>query len=130
MPLPAGYGFPITAPDSFALVARSTGTYTSEPIFDPHGDFSLVRGVQLLVYTSEISGSPTLGCALESSPDQVTWTLIAGSDMAPMSDVGNASVNVAVSGSDYIRVVSTVGGTGTPSITYRAVALLIVPNDS
>jgi hypothetical protein len=132
MPLPSGFGIPITTPDLLTLETRGLGTYTSELLYDPTGSFSAVTAVELLVYVNGVSGSsPTLDCSLESSSDDgSTWTAIPGSSITQLSAAGSAVANANVSSGASIRATSTVGGSSTPTVTYRVTALLIVPNDS
>lgn len=101
------------------LTSRPAGTYTSSPISYP-GD---IQEVELWVYASAVSASATVNCALESSPDGSTWSAVVGSGIPALSAVGSANANAQIDPSNrqHVRVTSTVGGTGSPSATYRAV---------
>jgi hypothetical protein len=110
------------------LESRQQGTYTSAALYNPTGSFIGVTAIELLVYVDAVTGSPTLQCSLEASPDGSTWTPIPGSAIPELGAVGSTTANVDVTSGDYVRVTSTVDGTG--SVTYRVRAILIVPNDA
>lgn len=99
------------------LESRGPGSYASDDV--RNGDFAGPT-LQLLVYASEITGSPSVTCWLEASADSgSTWSTIPGSEIT-LTDVGSASSNVAADFSDLVRVNSAVSGSGSPTITYRA----------
>ncbi|GII89632.1 hypothetical protein Ssi03_76220 [Sphaerisporangium siamense] len=100
--------------------ARGAGTYTSGPA----ANAGLAADVLLMVHVSAASGSPTLNCSLEESADGTSWTAVPGSSTAQLTAAGNALAGATIT-KNYVRVTSTVAGT-TPSVTYRAV-LLVVP---
>lgn len=102
------------------LESRSPGSYASDDATNP--DFTGATFL-LLVYVSEITGSPSVTCWVEASADNgSTWSTIPGGEIT-LTDVGSASSNVVADFSNLIRVNSTVSGSGTPTITYRASVL-------
>lgn len=98
---------------------QSAGTYTSGPI--ANAGYAVM--VECWVHLSAITSSPTLDVHLESSPDGTTWTQIAGTSITQLTAVGNADCMGLVN-NEYVRVTSTVGGTGTA--TY-AVGVVVIP---
>lgn len=77
----------------------------------------------LMVHATVVTGTgPTLVGSLEQSPDQSTWTAIAGSSTAQLAAAGNA-LSTAIVTDDYVRAVLTIGGTS-PSFTCSASVLI------
>lgn len=67
-----------------------------------------------LAVTAAAGSSPTLDVAVQTSPDQVTWTAIASFTQA----TGVSSTHKMFSPCDrFVRVVETIGGTGGPTFT-------------
>lgn len=121
MPAPPNYeavfGFSV-----LPLESRSAGTYTSDSLISSTSIYP-VSDVEIWVYVSDVSGSPTLDCSLESSTDGTTWTAIPYSGIPSMTSQGNAVANAPLpSTSDYVRVTSTVSGSDS-SMTYRVLAI-------
>jgi hypothetical protein len=83
-----------------------------------------VADVVVMVHVSAVSGTtPTLNVTLEQSADGSTgWTAVTGGAVTQLTAAGSALANAAVT-QPYIRVVATVGGTASPTVTGR-VALL------
>lgn len=99
----------------------SAGANTSSPVSAPGG----AADVLVMVHVSAVSGtSPTLNVTLEQSADGSSgWTAVTGGVVAQLTAAGSGMANAAVTQS-YIRVVATVGGTATPTVTGR-VALVV-----
>jgi hypothetical protein len=112
---------PLLGDVALPSAARGAGTYTSGPV----ANAGMATDVLLTVHATASSGTPTLDVSLEESADGTTWTAITGSAITQLTAAGNkvAAANIS---KNLVRVTSTVGGT-TPSVTYRAV-LMILPN--
>ncbi len=72
--------------------------------------------------TAVTGTTPTLVVSFEQSPDQTTWTAIAGSSSATLTAAGNVTCN-CIATDDYVRMVLTLGGTS-PSFTGTASVLI------
>lgn len=99
--------------------ARNAGTYQSGPI----ANAGAAADVLLAVHVSAVGGTPTLDASLEESNDGSSWTAIPGSAITQLTAAGNR-LAFATTTKQYVRVTSTVAGT-TPSVTYRAVVMVI-----
>lgn len=101
--------------------AAVAGTYASGPIANPGATSNVIA----MVHVSAVSGTTkTLDVAIQTSPDNSTWTTVPGGSIAQMSAVGNSMCN-AYCTDEYIQVLATVAGTGTPIVTYRVFTLVI-----
>lgn len=101
--------------------AAVAGTYSSGPIANPGGAGDVI----CLTHISAVGGTTqSLNVKAQSSPDGSTWTDIPGAAGAALTAIGSNSFNCAVD-DDYIQIVAVVGGTGSPTVTYRAVALVV-----
>lgn len=101
---------------ALASAAQPAGTYVSGPI----ANAGYAVWVDVLVHCSAIAGgSPTLDVHLESSPDNSVWTQIAGTSITQLTAAGNARC-CGLANSEYVRVTSTVGGTGTATYSVAA----------
>jgi hypothetical protein len=71
------------------------------------------------IHVSSVGGSTqTIDAVFQTSPDNSTWTSIASSAITQLTGVGNASSNVLVN-NEYVQVLVTIGGTGSPTATFR-----------
>jgi hypothetical protein len=104
------------------LRARGPGTYTSNNFFNP--DLALDKGFFLLIYVDSVTGSPSLICSTETSTDGVTWTALSGSQTPALTGIGY-TIAGAASSAEYVRINSTVTGSGSPTITYLVSVLAI-----
>jgi hypothetical protein len=117
---PSDLNGPLTQTSVSAIAAR-TSTVTATGI-----DISSYKGglvVQQLV--GVVSGtSPTLNGKLQSSPDNSTWTDIAGATFAQVTATDSfLKIGVQVTAAaKFIRYVGTIAGT-TPSFTMGVVLL-------
>jgi hypothetical protein len=103
------------------MTAQGAGTYTSGPIANPGAAASVIAAIHI----SAVTGSTqTLITKLQSSPDGTTWTDIPGSTSATLTAIGNTMVN-AIADDDYVQVSATVGGTGTPVVTFKVSCLVV-----
>jgi hypothetical protein len=101
---------------------RAAGTYTSGPIANP----GATTNCGMWVHVSAVGGTTqTIDCVFQTSPDGATWTSLASSAITQMTAVGSAQANAYLPG-EYIQVLLTIGGTGTPTATVR-VEVLVVP---
>lgn len=100
--------------------AAVAGTYSSGPI----ANAGMAGSVDVLVHISAVGGSSqTLNVKLQSSPDASTWTDIAGASATQLTAVGSTAFNAAVA-DQYVQAVATVGGTGSPTVTYRVAVMV------
>jgi hypothetical protein len=100
---------------------RAAGTYSSGPIFSAGKAGSVV----VLVHISAVGGSTqTLDVKLQSSPDASTWADIAGAASTQLTAVGSTSFNALVNDA-YVQAVAVLGGTGSPTATFRVAALVL-----
>jgi hypothetical protein len=107
---------------ALALSSRGTGTYTSSAVENPDLNFSIIT--EMVVMVSEISGSPSLVCSLETSTDGVNWTTVSGTTTAALTGAGSVVIRTAlINNTDHYRVTSTVSGSGSPTITYQVSVL-------
>lgn len=104
--------------DVLPSVARSAGSYISD--YMPGS----MQGaaVLVLVNVTEVSGKPDLTIQVQSSLDGSTWTDVA-SAVAKRGAVDSFVLNhkfVKVGGQsgEDVRVVATVGGSSTPTVTF------------
>lgn len=103
--------------------ARAAGTYSSGPIANP----GATSDVLALVYVAAVAGTThTLDVALQTSPDNSTWTSVTGGGITQMTAAGN-SVAYARCNDEYIQVLATVGGTGSPTVDFK-VAVMVIPS--
>jgi hypothetical protein len=101
---------------------RAAGTYSSGPIANP----GAISNVGLWVFASAVGGTTqTLDVVIQTSPDGSTWTSLTSSAITQMTAIGSAQSNAYVP-AEYIQVLATVGGTGSPTVTFR-VEVLVVP---
>ena len=99
---------------------RGAGTHTSPPLANGPG----VADVLVMVHVTAVSGTaPTLAVGVEQSVDGTTWAAVPGSSVPTLTAAGNGVCNAAIT-QNYARVTATVGGTGTPTVTFRAAALV------
>jgi hypothetical protein len=104
------------------MTAQGAGTYTSGPIANSGQAGVIIAAIHI----SAVTGSTqTLITKLQSSPDAATWTDIPGSTSATLTAVGNTMVNAFVD-DDYVQVSATVGGTGTPVVTFKVTCLVVM----
>lgn len=102
--------------------AQPAGTYASGPIANPGATSNVVA----LVHVSAVSGTTkTLDVAIQTSPDNTTWTSVTGGSIAQMSAVGNSICNAYIA-DQYVQVLATVAGSGTPIVTFR-VEVMVIP---
>lgn len=66
--------------------------------------------------TANSGTSPTLTVKLQDSADASSWTDLAGATTAALTPTGNA-VLYGRSPKAFVRVVATVGGSATPTVT-------------
>jgi hypothetical protein len=108
---------------AIASASRGSGTYTSGLLNNADLDFA---AVELLVYASAVSGSPSLVCSLESSSDHTNWTAVPGATTTALTAPGSVVINAAIANAnDDLRVTSTVSGSGSPTITYRVAVFVL-----
>lgn len=105
---------------ALTLTQRGAGTYTSGPIAAAGTAADMFFGV----HATAVSGTPTLDVSLEQSADGASWSAITGSAVSQLTAAGNR-VGFASVSANFVRVTATVGGTATPTVTFRATALLI-----
>jgi hypothetical protein len=106
-----------------SVAARPAGTYSSGPIANPGATSNVVA----MVHASAVSGSTqTLDVAIQTSPDNSTWSTVTGGSIAQMSAVGNSMCNAYIT-DEYVQILATVGGTGTPTVTFR-VEVMVIPS--
>lgn len=100
---------------------RTAGTYGSGPIANPGATSNVIAHV----YCSAVAGSThTLDVAIQTSPDNSTWTSVTGGGITQMTAAGNAVCN-AFCNDEYIQILATVGGSVSPSATFRVVVEVI-----
>lgn len=70
------------------------------------------------VHTTAVSGtSPTLTVKVQDSPDGTTWTDISGLATSALSTANVFATVFGHSPNKFVRVVGTVGGSATPTVT-------------
>jgi hypothetical protein len=104
---------------AFPSAARTTTTQSRAM-----GIPGYVAQVVMMVHVTAVSGTPTLACTLEQSPDGSSWTAVSGSGHPNLTAAGSAMASARIAG-DYFRVVATIGG-GTPNVTF-SVSILAFP---
>jgi hypothetical protein len=112
---------PVLGDIALPVAARGAGTYASGPIANAgNADVVLV-----MVHVTAVSGSTkTLDVVLQTSPDNSTWTSIASSAITQMTAAGSAQALAAID-DDYVQVLATVAGTGTPIVTCQVSVMVI-----
>ena len=100
---------------------RAAGTYASGPIANPGATSNVGVGL----HVSAVGGSTqTIDCVLQTSPDGTTWTSLTSSATPQLTGVGNAYSNAFVP-AEFIQVLATVGGTGSPTATFRVIVTVL-----
>lgn len=103
------------------VAARTAGAYASGPI----ANAGAASGVLMLVAASAVSGTTqTLDAVLQTSPDGTTWTSRTATAIAQLTAPGNALSMGDVTPYEYVQVLATVGGTGTPTVTFSVAVIL------
>lgn len=103
--------------------ARNAGTYSSGPIANPGATSNVV----VLAHVSAVNGAtPALDVVLQTSNDGSSWSSVASSATPQLTAAGNTMANALVD-DDYIQVLATVAGAGTPAVTFR-VAVMVIPS--
>jgi hypothetical protein len=114
---------PVLGDVALKSAAQAAGTYASGPIANP----GAVSNVIALVHVTAVSGTThTLDVAIQTSPDNSTWTSVTGGSIAQMSAAGNSMCN-AYCNDEYVQILATVAGTGTPIVTFR-VEVMVIPS--
>lgn len=122
MPLPAGFFVPVWTM-ALPLATRGAGEYASVAFVN---DFTTLptSDVELLVYASAVTPAGTLDCALMTSPDGAAWSPVPGGATPRLASAGSAASNASIASGAYVQLITTVGGSGDASVTYRAIALI------
>ena len=107
---------------AYTFSTTGASTVTSDPI----ANAGYAGNAILFINVSAVGGSPTLNCSLEESNDLSSWTAVTGTSTAQLTAAGNAQSN-GVMTKKYVRMTATIAGTATPTITGRAL-LLVLPN--
>lgn len=98
--------------------ARGAGTRNGTGI-----EVGAAHTATVTVATTAVGGSPTLNAKLQTSEDNSTWRDIANGSFTEQTGV--TSQTLTVSGlSTYLRAVSVIAGTGTPTITGTITAVM------
>ncbi len=99
--------------------ARGAGTYNGTGV-----EVGPAHTATVTVATTAVGGTTrTLDVKIQTSEDNATWRDVPNSTFTQQTAV--ASQTLTFSGlSAYIRSVSTVGGTGTPTVTGTVAAVL------
>jgi hypothetical protein len=84
-----------------------------------------VADVLALVHVTAVSGTtPSMIVTLQQSADGATgWATVVGSDSPAFTAAGNGVINARLT-QPYARVVATVGGTATPTVTGRVAVMV------
>ncbi|MGH3546693.1 MAG: hypothetical protein ACRDQU_00905 [Pseudonocardiaceae bacterium] len=98
-------------PITFA--ASPAGTYASGPL-ENAGQATMA---DVWVHLSLVSGTTVIvDVVIQTSPDGATWTTVLGSAITTLTAAGSAR-SCAFIPAEYVQVLATVGGTGTPLVT-------------
>ena len=84
-----------------------------------------VADLLVMIHVTALTGTgPTLLVQIQQSADGSTgWTTITGADSASITAVGNSVTNARLT-MPYVRVIATVGGTATPTVTARVAVMV------
>ncbi|MGH3635381.1 MAG: hypothetical protein ACRDTS_15110 [Mycobacterium sp.] len=95
------------------FAASPAGAYASGPL-ENAGQASMI---DVWAHLSLVSGTTvTLDLVVQTSPDGTTWTTVLGSAMTQLAAAGNARTCAFIP-AEYVQVLATVAGTGTPLVT-------------
>ena len=99
---------------------QAAGTFASGPV----AESGVARWCVLYVNVSAASGTThTLDAKLQGSTDGATWTDIISA--AQVTGTSATVITAAPIPYDYVQVVATVGGTGSPSVTFECAAVIL-----
>jgi hypothetical protein len=102
------------------LAQQSAGTYSTGPVSSPGN----ANNVVALIFVSAVSGAThTLDVAIQTSPDNSTWTTVASATQ--MTAAGQQLVTAYIGSDEYGQIVATVAGTSTPTVTFNLAALVL-----
>lgn len=102
------------------IAARGAGAYPTGPISNP----GYANTILVLVYASGTTGTTaTLDVAIQTSPDGTTWTTVQS--MVQMTGAGQSVLTACIDTNEYGQVLATVGGTGTPTVTFSLAVMEI-----
>jgi hypothetical protein len=106
---------------AFQNQTQAAGTFNSGPL----ANAGLASWCVLYANVSAASGTThTLDVKLQGSNDSETWTDIAGAAITQITGTSNTATTSGPIPYDYVQAVATVGGTGTPSVTFAAAVVL------
>lgn len=102
------------------IAQRGAGAYPTGPISNP----GYANTILVLVYVSGVTGTTyTLDAAIQTSPDASTWTTVQS--MTQMTGVGQSVLTACIDTAEYGQVLATVGGTGSPTVTFSLAVMVI-----
>jgi hypothetical protein len=107
---------------AFPSQTQAAGTFSSGPLDVAGGANFAVAFVNV----SAAGGTThTLDVKLQSSNDGSTWADLPGGAITQITGTANSAIASALVNDDYVQAVATVGGTGSPTVTF-AVGVLII----
>lgn len=101
--------------------AAAAGTYASGEIANP-GQASFV--MVWVACTAQAGSTHTLDVAIQTSPDNSTWTSVTGGSIPQLTAAGNASA-CALIADEYVQILATVGGSVSPTATFSVSVTVI-----
>jgi hypothetical protein len=104
------------------IQTQAAGTYSTGPLVEAGN----ANWVVVYVNVSAATGTThTLDVKLQSSNDGSVWTDLPGGAITQITGTANTAIAAAPPNDDYVQAVATVGGTGSPTVTFSLGALII-----
>jgi hypothetical protein len=106
---------------AFPTQTQAAGTFSSGPL----ANAGLANWCALYANVSAASGTThTLDVKLQGSNDGASWTDIPGAAITQITGTANSAATSGPVPYEYVQAVATVGGTGSPSVTFAASVVL------
>ena len=106
---------------ALTFTAAAAGAYSSGPLENA----GQARMAEAWVNITAVAGTTnTIDLKFQTSADGTTWSDVAGGTLPQLTAVGNARCSALVTG-NFVQVVATLGGTGSPTATGAVGVVLI-----
>lgn len=97
------------------------GTYATGPLANP----GAASYVMVFVQVTAVAGSThTLDVAIQTSPDNSTWSSLTGGSITQLTAAGGAVCSALVN-DEYVQVLATVGGSVSPTVSFNVAVMVI-----
>jgi hypothetical protein len=104
------------------IQTQAAGIFASGPLIEA----GQANWVVVYVNVSAATGTThTLDVKIQSSNDGSTWTDVPGGAITQITGTANSAIAAAPPNDDYVQVVATVGGTGSPTVTFGVAVLIL-----